>query len=113
MCFNFKSNDGYDGPDSQGIFHDPLKFSGCLVLVCNNKTHRPYTTLYFSDSKSYGMDHRAIFCEWCESNRIRADDMFSDEACFHLKGYVKQHNTVYWAQDDPHVADDPHHRTNP
>jgi hypothetical protein len=59
------------------------------------------------------MDRRAIFCEWFESQRIRADDMFSDETCFHLKGYVKRHNTVYWVQDCPHVAVDTRHRTNP
>jgi len=59
------------------------------------------------------MDRRAIFCEWFESQRIRADDMYSDETCFHLEGHVKRHNTVYWAQGDPHVAVDTHHRTNP
>jgi len=59
------------------------------------------------------MDSRATFCEWFESQRIRADDiMFSDEACFHVKGYSKRHYTVYWAQDDPHVAVDTRHRNN-
>ena len=61
-----------------------------------------------------GMDRRATFSEWSASQSIRADDiMFSDEACFHLKGYWKRHYIVYWAQDNPHVAVDTRHRNNP
>jgi hypothetical protein len=37
--------------------------------------------------------------------------MFSNEACFHLNGYVNWHKTMHWVQDNPHAAAD--HQTNP
>jgi hypothetical protein len=58
-------------------------------------------------------DHQYQFYEWFNSETILADDvMFSDDACPHVNVNVNRH-IVQWTQDNPHLAADAHHQTNP
>jgi hypothetical protein len=38
--------------------------------------------------------------------------MFNDDACSHVNIHANR-PIVHWAQDNPHVAADAHHQTNP
>jgi hypothetical protein len=30
--------------------------------------------------------------------------LFSDEACFHLQGYINMQNNCYWSSQNPHLT---------
>jgi hypothetical protein len=39
---------------------------------------------------------------------IYSDILFSDDTIFHLNRMVNHHNCCYWANDNPHLAEEPH-----
>ena len=52
-------------------------------------------------------DRRSQFCEWYvhiteEDPSVEDRILWSDEATFHLKGQVNRHNSVYYAEANPH-----------
>lgn len=39
-----------------------------------------------------------------EDSDTQEDVYFSDEAAFHLNGFVKKHNIRYWSETNPNVT---------
>lgn len=75
----------------QRILHDNLKFHPYKIMIVQQLTQRD-----FAQRREFCARMRAIF----------ADDpdaviMMSDEAHFHLDGYVNKQNCRYWAAENP------------
>jgi hypothetical protein len=63
-------------------------------------------------------DRRQQFSEWITQEEvvqpsIYSDILFSDEAIFHLNGMVNCHYYRYWANGNPHWAEQIHVQSDP
>lgn len=67
----------------------------------------PYKIQVHQSLKEIDYESRSVFCTWLIAT---TDDdptfldtcFFSDEAWFHLSGYINTQNSRYWASKDPH-----------
>lgn len=80
-------------------------------ILKRHKFH-PYGMFLTQELKEADFDLRSDFCEAMEI-RLRDPDFlkkvcFSDEATFHLSGYVNTHNCRYWATENPRVFREEH-----
>jgi hypothetical protein len=52
---------------------------------------------------------RVHFCNWFWQSVVEGEinpqlTLFSDEAWFHLQGYIKMQNNHYWISQNPHLT---------
>jgi hypothetical protein len=58
---------------------------------------------------------RVYFCSWFLQSVVEGEidphlTFFSDEAWFHLQGYINKQNNRYWSSQNPHLThEDPLH----
>jgi hypothetical protein len=71
----------------------------------------PYKTTQVHQLKPADHQARVNFCEWL-SELLQHDDnfmdycFFSDEAWFHLNGYVNSQNCRFWCAENPHLIEE-------
>lgn len=67
----------------------------------------PYKISVIQELKSHDCEQRMIFCDWLIA--VNEDDpsflntcFWSDEAWFHLSGYMNSQNSRWWSSENPH-----------
>ena len=76
--------------------------------VLKSMSMRAYKVTCVQELKLPDKDERLQYCRWLLSmvEEGRLDPLLyfmSDEAWFHLSGYVNSQNTRYWSSENPHV----------
>jgi hypothetical protein len=66
----------------------------------------PYRVRVVHELKPADYGKRENFCKWflnfIENDEILDITFFTDEAWFHLSGYINSQNTRVWALENPH-----------
>jgi hypothetical protein len=70
---------------------------------------RPYKTTVLHALQSRPPASRVHFCSWFLQSVVDGEidqqlTLFSDEAWFHLRGYIITQNNRYWTSQNPHLT---------
>jgi hypothetical protein len=70
---------------------------------------RPYKTAVIHALQPRNLDSRVNFCNWFLHAVIKGEinlqlTLFSDEAWFHLEGYINTQYNRYWSSQNPHLT---------
>jgi hypothetical protein len=70
---------------------------------------RPYKTTVIHALKPRDSASRTRFCSWFLQSVVEGEidpqlTIFSDEARFHLQGYINTQNNRYWSSQNPHLT---------
>jgi hypothetical protein len=76
--------------------------------AANNAGMHAYGFRVVQKRKQQDYDKRITYCRWLQTfideNPVILDyTWFSDEAWFHLSGYVNSQNTRLWGSENPHA----------
>ena len=86
---------------------------GASYSTCHRATKRlrlrPYRVRVVQELRPLDSEKRVAYCQWFKrftlndvNNKLN-NTFFSDEAWFHLNGYVNSQNTRIWAANNPHT----------
>jgi hypothetical protein len=70
---------------------------------------RPYKTTVIHALQPRDPASRVHFCSWFLQSVVEGElylhlTFFSDEARFHLQGYINTQNNLYWSSQNPHLT---------
>jgi hypothetical protein len=70
---------------------------------------RPYKTIVIHALQPHNPASRVNFCHWFLQSVIKVEidpqlTFISDEAWFHLQGYLNTQNKQYWSSQNPHLT---------
>ncbi|WP_370716200.1 hypothetical protein [Sphingomonas sp. IW22] len=79
----------------------------CRKVLKKKLKMRPYKKSSLYEIKESDYRKRVTFCEWIilkhtENPKLLDNLYFSDEAWFHLSGYVNAQNSRHWARNNPY-----------
>ena len=86
--------------------------TGYSYSMCQSSAKRaglkPYRVTVFHQLQEPDKDKRMKYCHWflrfiVQNPAILSITWFTDEAWFHLSGYVNSQNSRHWAIETPHV----------
>lgn len=85
-----------------------LSYGTCQKIVKKNLHMHPYKMQSHQAILPVDYPRRRAYCQWFANNLIEDDNLlnlsfFSDEAWFHLSGYVNSQNTRMWSSENPHI----------
>jgi hypothetical protein len=72
---------------------------------------RPYKTTIIHSLQPRDSASMVCFCSWFLQSVVEGEidlqlTLFSDEAWFHLQGYINTQNNCYWSSQNPHLTHD-------
>ncbi|RZB39757.1 hypothetical protein BDFB_014971 [Asbolus verrucosus] len=73
---------------------------------------RPYKAQVFQDIQPPDYEKRMAYRNWFNqtmNNNLLDLTFFSDEAWFHLSGYINSQNMRMWCSKNPHYFEEPHY----
>lgn len=83
-----------------------VPYSTCQKVLKARLHMKPYKITSVHQLKPADYPRRVAYCQWFENhinnNRILDLSFFSDEAWFHLSGYVNSQNFRFWSTENPH-----------
>ena len=89
---------------SQEIRHS---YGTCQTIVKRDLNMHPYKMQSYQALLSADHPRRLAYCHWFVNNLMNDDllnlTFFSDEAWFHLSGYINSQNMRMWSTDKPHI----------
>jgi hypothetical protein len=70
---------------------------------------RRYETTAIQTLQLHNPASRVHFCSWFLQSVVKGEidpqlTFFSDEAWFHLQGYINKQNNRYWSSQNPHLT---------
>jgi hypothetical protein len=70
---------------------------------------RPYKTTVIHALQQHDPASRVHFCSWFLQSVVKGEidpqlTLFSDEAWFHLQGYINTQNNSYWSSQNPQLT---------
>jgi transcriptional antiterminator len=73
---------------------------------------RPYKTSVIHALQQRDTAGRVHFCSWFLQSVVKCEidphlTFFSDDACFHLQGYIITQNNSYWSSQNPQLTESP------
>lgn len=84
-----------------------LSYGTCQRILKKDLHCHPYRLQAFHELLPNDRPQRLQFCQWSMNNFINNEDVFeksffTDEAWFHLSGYVNSQNMRMWSTRNPH-----------
>lgn len=84
-----------------------LSYTTCQRILKQDLHLHPYRLQLFHELLPNDRPRRQQFCQWFVENFHNNDELlektfFSDEAWFHLSGYVNSQNMRMWSGENPH-----------
>ena len=84
-----------------------FSYGTCQTIVKKDLNMHPYKMQSYQALLPADHPRRLAYCRWIVNNLMNDDllnlTFFSDEAWFHLSGYVNSQNMRMWSTDNPHV----------
>ena len=84
-----------------------FSYGTCQTIVKKDLNMHPYKMQSYQALLPADHPRRLAYCRWFVNNLMNDDllnlTFFSDEAWFHLSGYVNSQNMRMWSTDNPHV----------
>lgn len=83
-----------------------VSYETCRTVLKKNLNMHPYKMQTYQALLPTDHARRLAYCQWFVNNLMNNDllnlTFFSDEAWFHLSGYVNSQNMRMWSTDNPH-----------
>ncbi|KAJ3649791.1 hypothetical protein Zmor_021512 [Zophobas morio] len=87
-----------------------VPYSTCQKVVKKKLHMHPYKISLVQELQPADFPRRVQYCHWFQANlddnRILDLSFFSDEAWFHLSGYVNSQNFRIWSTENPHAFEE-------
>ncbi|KAJ3661413.1 hypothetical protein Zmor_005808 [Zophobas morio] len=86
-----------------------VPYTTCQKVLKRTLHMHPYKVSSIHELKPADYPRRVAYCEWFQNNmnnRILDLSFFSDEAWFHLNGYVNSQNYRVWSAENPFVFEE-------
>lgn len=85
-----------------------LSYGTCQRILKNNIKLFPYKMQAFHELLPLDHNRRVHYCQWFSENLIDNNDLldvtfFTDEAWFHVSGYINSQNMRMWCAENPHI----------
>lgn len=84
-----------------------LSYGTCRTILKKDLSMFPYKMQMFHQLLPRDFQSRINYCQWFLNNINNNDILnltwFTDEAWFHLDGYLNSQNMRTWATDNPHM----------
>lgn len=84
-----------------------LSFGTCRTIVKKNLAMHSYKMQSYQSLLPTDHPRRLAYCQWFTDNLMNDDllnlTFFSDEAWFHLSGYINSQNMRMWSSENPHI----------
>lgn len=85
-----------------------LSYGTCRTIVKKDLGLFPYKMQSYHEILPADFNRRVLYCQWFNEHIANNNDLldltfFSDEAWFHLSGYVNSQTMRMWSSDNPHI----------
>ena len=92
----------------QAVRESGLTYHSVQTILTNELNFRPWKPHYCQALSDEDCDRRLEYGEMMEEWQIRWPDLhrhilWSDEAIYHVGGFVNRHNCHYWVEKDPKI----------
>lgn len=85
-----------------------LSYGTCQKILKKDLHLYPYKMQVYQELLPADYNRRLLYCQWFMQRLMNNDELlnvtfYSDEAWFHLSGYVNSQNMRLWSADNPHI----------